>query len=180
MSRKRGRPTQLDQVAVNRIKELRAQGASYAAIAQDLNVTKRTIIGWSALGRTEEVGLHREVRLALRVREVVAPPPAPSPSAIVDIQSANLRIADDGSWRREPRTITVEELQRLRELSDRRYCRGYDPEGGGAVMVEVCRPKQDAALSPQQTELVDGLLHLRVLDSQRQPLRIEFLPRVTE
>ena len=150
---------------------MRAQGASYAAIALDLKVTKRTILNWSADGRTVD-GLKREVRLALKGPEVA--PTTPSPSPIVDIQTATVRIAEDGSWRREHRAISIDQLQHLRQLSDQRSCRGFD-----RVPVEVCRPKTDAELTPQETELVNGLLHLQVLDSRHQALRIEFLPRET-
>ena len=178
MSRGRGRPTKLDSVAVDRIRELRAQGASYAVIARDLKVTKRTILNWIERGRTDEAGLHREVRLALVGREEVAPPPRSPPTPITAIESATIRITD-GGWRREDRAVTLEELQHLRELSERRTCQGFD-EALHKVEVEVCRPMPEAKLTLHETELVDGLLHLTVLDSRHQTLRIEFLPRDAE
>jgi hypothetical protein len=109
-------------------------------------------------------------------REEVEPLPTSLPTPITSIQSATIRIADDGGWRREDRAITVDELRRLRELSDRRACRAFDPEAGGRVEIEVCRPMPGANLTPHETELVDGLLHLKVLDWRQQTLRIEFLP----
>ena len=68
MARRRGRPTKLDENKIEKIRALRSQMKSYSAIADDIGVSKRLLLYWSARGRSLQSGLHREVYLALRRR----------------------------------------------------------------------------------------------------------------